>query len=371
MLIVGFLSSIAGLAEGSELTTPMLIGQIEESGAFESSSQMFNLVNKRLMPSIRQNKVSKLSLEVAVMKQILRFLQLLCENHNNKLQNFLRDQQQKTNFNLVSETLVFLDRLCGSTTGGLGLLGLYINESNVALVNQTLETLTEYCQGPCHANQDCIAQHESNGIDIIIALILNDINPLGKKRMDLVLELKNNASKLLLAIMESGSKPENAVRILYNMSPNLLLEVACNAYHQQVVVPTSKTFPSDSSNDLSARNDTCMLRSSVVNPKEVGHNIYILCHQLDILKNFSKDELLFNPGTEMKEALNYYRNHTAQIEVSRRFVCSFELIIFSYIRLFETNRVKRTKPIVQWKRLSSLCHKSANSSPTSRKSILF
>jgi inositol 1,4,5-triphosphate receptor type 1 len=34
-------------------------------------------------------------------------------------------------------------------------------------------------------------------------LILNDINPLGKTRMDLVLELKNNASKLLLAIMES------------------------------------------------------------------------------------------------------------------------------------------------------------------------
>ena len=38
--------------------------------------------------------------------------------------------------------------------------------------------------------QNAIASHESNGIDIIIALILNDINPLGKQRMDLVLELK-------------------------------------------------------------------------------------------------------------------------------------------------------------------------------------
>ena len=45
--------------------------------------------------------------------------------------------------------------------------------------------------------------HESNGLGIITALILNDINPLGMTRMDLVLELKNNASKLLLAIMES------------------------------------------------------------------------------------------------------------------------------------------------------------------------
>lgn len=68
-------------------------------------------------------------------------------------QNFLRCQNNKTNYNLVCETLQFLDCICGSTTGGLGLLGLYINEKNVALINQTLESLTEYCQGPCHENQ--------------------------------------------------------------------------------------------------------------------------------------------------------------------------------------------------------------------------
>lgn len=75
-----------------------------------------------------------------------------------------------------------------------GLLGLYINENNVALINQRLETLTEYCQGPYHDNQNCIAIHESNGSDIIMALILNDINPVGKNEMDFVLELKMNAS---------------------------------------------------------------------------------------------------------------------------------------------------------------------------------
>lgn len=53
----------------------------------------------------------------------------------------------------MCETLQFLDIMCGSTTGGLGLLGLYINESNVHLITQTLETLTEYCQGPCQENQ--------------------------------------------------------------------------------------------------------------------------------------------------------------------------------------------------------------------------
>ena len=75
-----------------------------------------------------------------------------------RLQNFLHQQCGKTNYNLVSETLLFLDCICGSTTGGLGLLGLYINEHNVSLINQTLETLTEYCQGPCHENQNCIGE---------------------------------------------------------------------------------------------------------------------------------------------------------------------------------------------------------------------
>ena len=74
------------------------------------------------------------------------WLQLLCENHNRYLQNLLRDQSKKSNYNLVSETLILLDVICGSTTGGLGLLGLYINENNVLLINQILEALTEYCQ---------------------------------------------------------------------------------------------------------------------------------------------------------------------------------------------------------------------------------
>ena len=61
-------------------------------------------------------------------------------------QNFLRDLSNKGKCSLVSETLMFLDCICGSTTGGLGLLGLYINEHNVHLIVQTLKTLTEYCQ---------------------------------------------------------------------------------------------------------------------------------------------------------------------------------------------------------------------------------
>uniref|UniRef100_A0A672NK88 Inositol 1,4,5-trisphosphate receptor n=1 Tax=Sinocyclocheilus grahami TaxID=75366 RepID=A0A672NK88_SINGR len=194
---------------------------------------------------------------VTIMKPILRFLQLLCENHNHDLQNFLRCQSNKANYNLVCETLQFLDIMCGSTTGGLGLLGLYINENNVELITQTLETLTEYCQGPCHENQTCIVSHECNGIDIITALILNDISPLCRYRMELVLQLKDNASKLLLALMESRHDSENAERILFNLRPRELVEVIKKAYQQE------------------AENE-----EGEVSPLEVGHNIYILGLQL-------------------------------------------------------------------------------------------
>uniref|UniRef100_A0A8B9QEE4 Inositol 1,4,5-trisphosphate receptor n=1 Tax=Apteryx owenii TaxID=8824 RepID=A0A8B9QEE4_APTOW len=227
----------------------------------------------------------EMSAVISIMQPILRFLQLLCENHNRDLQNFLRCQNNKTNYNLVCETLQFLDCICGSTTGGLGLLGLYINEKNVALINQTLESLTEYCQGPCHENQNCIATHESNGIDIITALILNDINPLGKKRMDLVLELKNNASKLLLAIMESRHDSENAERILYNMRP------------KELVSP------------LSSQPGT----EDTVGPRR-GQE---LCTQL--ARHNKELQNMLKPGGQIEgdEALEFYAKHTAQIEIVR------------------------------------------------------
>ena len=119
------------------------------------ASNLEDLIMDKVKEKEEENKLSP---KVTVMKPILRFLQLLCENHNRILQNLLRDQKNnKTKYNLVSETLILLDVICGSTTGGLGLLGLYINENNVQLINQILETLTEYCQVRTTARTDVIA----------------------------------------------------------------------------------------------------------------------------------------------------------------------------------------------------------------------
>ncbi|KAK9497764.1 hypothetical protein O3M35_004424 [Rhynocoris fuscipes] len=126
--------------------------------------------------------------------------------------------------------------------------------------------------------------------------------------MDLVLELKNNASKLLLAIMESRGDSENAERILYNMNPKQLVDVACRAFHQENIEDGLDTDDSATDTD------------DGVSPKEVGHNIYILCHQLaqhnkDLAELLKPSEI--NTDPKINQALEYYASHTAQIEIVR------------------------------------------------------
>uniref|UniRef100_A0A914YSR1 Inositol 1,4,5-trisphosphate receptor n=1 Tax=Panagrolaimus superbus TaxID=310955 RepID=A0A914YSR1_9BILA len=289
--------------------------------------------------------------EVAIIEPILRFLQLLCENHNSMLQNFLRTQGGRPDYNLVAETLMFLDTVCGSTKGSLGVFG-EIGEHNFSLITQTLITLTEFCQGPCHENQNTLAMHESNGLDIIISLVLNDIKPLADEHMELALEIKSNASKLLLAIMESRHDSENAERVLRNMAhmsggPKQLIKAITQAFEmstssayqvtkvrQELIAHHNNNVPEISVNhydteqkvkalgivqqDPTKRGSQC-LQNSIVDPKEVGHNVYILAHQLSRHNEELAD--LLNPDkvkdAGVRAALTFYKEHTAQIEIVR------------------------------------------------------
>ncbi|KAL7985259.1 hypothetical protein Chor_003829 [Crotalus horridus] len=215
-----------------------------------------------------RNQNNEMSMSVLIMEPILRFLQLLCENHNRDLQS-------------------------------------------------------------------CIVTHESNGIDIITALILSDISPLCRYRMDLVLQLKDNASKLLLGLMESRHDSENAERILISLRPQELVDVIKKAYLEE---------------------EEC--ENSEVSPREVGHNIYILAlqlsrhnkhlqHLLKPVKRIQEEEeegissmlILHNKQLtqmlksttpvqeEEEDPLAYYEKHTSQIEIVR-LDRSMEQIIF-------------------------------------------
>ncbi|KAK6033878.1 hypothetical protein COOONC_28617, partial [Cooperia oncophora] len=405
------------------------------------------LFSKGIIPIFRTSDA--LPPEVAIVEPILRVLQLLCENHNNLLQNFIRKQSDRTNHNLVSDTLSFLDTVRNYYCV------LYAVQRRVVWVcleklvsitsassHQTLATLTEFCQGPCHENQVSmflgpvtlyrlrlqlsnqsfvycnsyaritiifcrtlsgnnpiepitilvsdtlsfldtvcgstkgslgvfgeIGEHnfslitqttighsqshntentmamQENGLNIIISLVLNDIKPLADDHMELALEIKSQASKLLLAIMESRHDSENAERVLQNMDNTdggprqlmrreLLQRASLQDGPTSVVSPLIQadgvTLPEisvDSSGTVSIHDDTKIdLKyvagdASTVDPKEVGHNIYILAHQLsrhspELAQCLDPDDDTKSPQT--KNALEFYKKHTAQIEIVRQ-----------------------------------------------------
>ncbi|MCP9265766.1 Inositol 1,4,5-trisphosphate receptor type 1 [Dirofilaria immitis] len=253
-----------------------------------------------------------LSQEVALIEPLLRFLQLLCENHNLVLQNFLRYQGSRQNYNLVDETLIFLDIICGSTKGCLGIFG-EIGEHNFSLITQTLVTLTEFCQGPCYENQNTVGSHES-GLNMIISLVLNEIKPLCLTHMDLALEIKSAASKLLLAVMESRRDADNAERVLRNMD-----HMATGA-KQLASYSLTKPKPRMNRPDIAIQNSFIASYQSanitIVDPQEVGHNIFILATQLSRHNETLREALdpENNKDALASKALQYYKQYTAQIE---------------------------------------------------------
>ncbi|ODM94987.1 Inositol 1,4,5-trisphosphate receptor type 1 [Orchesella cincta] len=230
----------------------------------------------------------------------LRFLQLLCENHNLEMQRYLRQQGNKSPYDLVSQTLYFLDCIFDSNTGSPGLIGLLVDEHNISLINQTLRTLTEFCQGPCLENQLILILHESNAIDIVTTFVAHDITPLSKRRMDLVMDLKNHACKLVLSLMESKDGIEKFEKIS-KMNIRNMIEMIGKAHS-------------------SDRDDyVYLMRGKTVAAKQVGHALYILCHQLGQHDKAVQMELdrAISKKSLYADAIKYYSDRTAQIEIVR------------------------------------------------------
>ncbi len=93
------------------------------------------------------------------------------------------------------------------------------------------------------------------------------------------------------------------------------IDVACKAFHQEIL---------DDDGDGGQDDD------AAVSPREVGHNIYILCHQLALYNRQIGALLRPGPATsdavaaaadaadaKTAEALRFYNSHTAQIELVR------------------------------------------------------
>ncbi|XP_069065087.1 ryanodine receptor 3 isoform X1 [Pleurodeles waltl] len=100
-------------------------------------------------------------------RDLFRFLQLLCEGHNNDFQNFLRTQMgNTTTVNIIISTVDYLLRLQESISdfywyySGKEVIddsGQRNFSKSLAVTKQIFNSLTEYIQGPCIGNQQSLA----------------------------------------------------------------------------------------------------------------------------------------------------------------------------------------------------------------------
>ena len=132
--------------------------------------------------------------ELFHLEKVLRFLQLFCEGHNEQLQEYLREQDDNVHtYNLVKETIVALKHL------------LTIEHHDLFIFSHVLQafnTLTEYCQGPCHANQlTLVNANVAYEVNVVLA------RPLPLVSLDSQDELKNAALTVLLSVVEGVEDP--------------------------------------------------------------------------------------------------------------------------------------------------------------------
>lgn len=171
--------------------------------------------------------------------------------------------------------------------------------SLVSLINQCLVTLTEFCQGPCRENQQCITMGDTNGIAIVLALVVADLTQLASSRVDLVVELKGTAVILLLSMIESGLSAEMVDRINLHLDVKQMLSVLEWIYEQNL--------------SWGVQPGAANMDASDVNT--VGHNLYILLYTLAD-NNAILAAALRTPNPS-SQSLAFYPSHTGHVEIAR------------------------------------------------------
>ncbi|TNN87248.1 Ryanodine receptor 3 [Liparis tanakae] len=150
---VGFFKSLSGL---------MMSCSVLDLNAFERQNKA-----EGLGMVTEEGSSSKVLQNDEFTKDLFRFLQLLCEGHNNDFQNFLRTQTgNTTTVNIIISTVDYLLRLQESISdfywyySGKDIIdeaGQRNFSKALAVAKQVFNSLTEYIQGPCIGNQQSLA----------------------------------------------------------------------------------------------------------------------------------------------------------------------------------------------------------------------
>lgn len=179
----------------------------------------------------------------AMSQDLCRLLQLLCEGHHFEFQNYVRHQND--NFNSYNMCVLVME-LLHTAVGKM-------DPSTLPVAIQALNTLTEFCQGPCQQNQGTIV-----GCNVVAEVnrILTMVYHEDQFNEDDVMEIKQAAIVLLLALLE-GSQDSS-------ISNLLLTHIDVTALHTLVEHVWCDAFKEG------------MVKSDTDDLLELGFNIFIL-----------------------------------------------------------------------------------------------
>ncbi|KAH0631540.1 hypothetical protein JD844_005911 [Phrynosoma platyrhinos] len=174
-------------------------------------------------------------------QDLFRFLQLLCEGHNNDFQNYLRTQTGNTNtINIIICTVDYLLRLQESISdfywyySGKDVIdeqGKRNFSKAMAVAKQVFNSLTEYIQGPCTGNQQSLAH--SRLWDAVIGFLHVFAHMMMKLAQDSsqigllkeLLDLQKDMVVMLLSLLEgnvvNGTIARQMVDMLVESSSNV------------------------------------------------------------------------------------------------------------------------------------------------------
>jgi hypothetical protein len=141
-------------------------------------------------------------------KPIMKFMQLMCENHNDQMQKAMREQEEScgnaTTVNLVEEAVRLVECMAKKER----LLDM-LDNSGMETLHSVFEFLIECAQGPCFENQETLVKSELAECckSILTGLFKRLKEQLGASKATRVVEkLQGRAMKLLVSLVEGRNK---------------------------------------------------------------------------------------------------------------------------------------------------------------------
>ncbi|XP_021095477.1 ryanodine receptor 1 isoform X1 [Heterocephalus glaber] len=330
-------------------------------------------------------------------QDLFRFLQLLCEGHNNDFQNYLRTQTgNTTTINIIICTVDYLLRLQESISdfywyySGKDVIeeqGKRNFSKAMSVAKQVFNSLTEYIQGPCTGNQQSLAH--SRLWDAVVGFLHVFAHMMMKLAQDSsqiellkeLLDLQKDMVVMLLSLLEgnvvNGMIARQMVDMLVESSSNveMILKffdmflklkdiVGSEAFQDYVTDPrgliSKKDFQKamDSQKQFSGPEIQFLLSCSEADENEminceefanrfqepardIGFNVAVLLTNLS--EHVPHDPRLRNFLELAESILEYFRPYLGRIEImgaSRR----IERI---YFEISETNRAQWEMPQVK------------------------